>query len=159
MWFWSAYSIPGKRHEIDGALLERPESRASSIVDRTKAVYAPGAWASDWRIVACRSSTCRAGSSRCSARTGRSWLFTTVRSTILPRWLASWLSALGHVFRTHCDTEVIVHAWEAWGGSDASKFRGMFAFALWDPTVKCCFWHATVSGSSRSIIRRWTTAV
>jgi len=25
------------------------------------------------------------------------------------------LEALGHVFRTHSDTEVIVHAWEAWG--------------------------------------------
>ena len=29
--------------------------------------------------------------------------------------LAGELAALGHVFRTHCDTEVIVHAWEEWG--------------------------------------------
>jgi len=42
------------------------------------------------------------------------------------------LTALGHVFRTRSDTEVIVHAWEAWGGDCVRRFRGMFAFALWD---------------------------
>ncbi len=42
------------------------------------------------------------------------------------------LKALGHVFRTHCDTEVIVHAWEEWGVKCLDRFRGMFAFALWD---------------------------
>jgi asparagine synthase (glutamine-hydrolysing) len=42
------------------------------------------------------------------------------------------LQALGHVFHTKSDTEVIVHAWEAWGADCVKRFRGMFSFALWD---------------------------
>ncbi len=42
------------------------------------------------------------------------------------------LKNLGHTFRTHCDTEVIVHAWEQWGEACVRRFRGMFAFGLWD---------------------------
>ena len=42
------------------------------------------------------------------------------------------LQALGHKFHTKSDTEVIVHAWESWGEDCVQRFRGMFAFALWD---------------------------
>lgn len=42
------------------------------------------------------------------------------------------LKALGHQFKTRSDTEVIVHAWESWGEACVERFRGMFAFALWD---------------------------
>lgn len=42
------------------------------------------------------------------------------------------LEALGHVFRTKSDTEVIVHAYEQWGVDCANRFNGMFAFAIWD---------------------------
>jgi asparagine synthase (glutamine-hydrolysing) len=49
------------------------------------------------------------------------------------------LQALGHTFRTHCDTEVIVHAWEEWGPECVQRFRGMFAFALWDRNRQTLF--------------------
>ncbi|OHE56578.1 MAG: asparagine synthetase B [Thiobacillus sp. GWE1_62_9] len=49
------------------------------------------------------------------------------------------LEALGHTFRTHSDTEVIVHAWEAWGEACVARFRGMFAFVLWDRTQETLF--------------------
>jgi asparagine synthase (glutamine-hydrolysing) len=49
------------------------------------------------------------------------------------------LQGRGHRFRTRCDTEVIVHAWEEWGEACVERFRGMFAFALWDRNKKSLF--------------------
>ena len=42
------------------------------------------------------------------------------------------LEAFGHRYRTRCDTETIVHAYEQWGDACVEHFRGMFAFAIWD---------------------------
>jgi asparagine synthase (glutamine-hydrolysing) len=49
------------------------------------------------------------------------------------------LEALGHVFRTKSDTEVIVHGWEQWGVACLERFRGMFAFSLWDRNKQTFF--------------------
>jgi len=49
------------------------------------------------------------------------------------------LREAGHRFRTSCDTEVIVHAWEEWGADCVKRFRGMFAFALWDQNQETLF--------------------
>ncbi|MCC6348183.1 MAG: asparagine synthase (glutamine-hydrolyzing) [Candidatus Eisenbacteria bacterium] len=46
--------------------------------------------------------------------------------------LRAELEALGHAFRTRSDTEVIVHAWEAWGERAFARFNGQWAIALWD---------------------------
>jgi asparagine synthase (glutamine-hydrolysing) len=37
-----------------------------------------------------------------------------------------------HQFRSQCDTEVIIHAFEEWGEKCLDRFIGMFAFALWN---------------------------
>jgi asparagine synthase (glutamine-hydrolysing) len=42
------------------------------------------------------------------------------------------LAARGHVFQTRSDTETIVHGYEEWGTAGIHRFRGMFAFALWE---------------------------
>jgi asparagine synthase (glutamine-hydrolysing) len=42
------------------------------------------------------------------------------------------LERRGHHYRTRCDTETIVHAFEEWGPECVHRLRGMFAFAIWD---------------------------
>lgn len=42
------------------------------------------------------------------------------------------LKKKGHTFTTNTDTEVIIHSYEEWGPECVNKFRGMFAFAIWD---------------------------
>jgi asparagine synthase (glutamine-hydrolysing) len=42
------------------------------------------------------------------------------------------LEARGHVYRTHCDTETILHLYEDYGRDCIHHLRGMFAFAIWD---------------------------
>lgn len=46
------------------------------------------------------------------------------------------LVAHGHRFKTGSDTEIIVHGYEQWGERAVERFRGMFAFAVWDATKR-----------------------
>ncbi len=48
------------------------------------------------------------------------------------RALRAELAAGGVRFRTQCDTEVVLEAWRRWGADALPRFRGMFAFALFD---------------------------
>src|SRR5579859_6870832 len=42
------------------------------------------------------------------------------------------LEAKGHQYRTHSDTETIVHLYEEYGRDCVKHLRGMFAFVIWD---------------------------
>lgn len=55
------------------------------------------------------------------------------------RELAQELKDIGYQFRTRCDTEVIIYAWQEWGEECVKRFRGMFAFALYDKARQCLF--------------------
>ncbi len=49
------------------------------------------------------------------------------------------LERAGHRYRTRCDTETILHAYEEYGPSCLERFRGMFAFAIWDKNARTLF--------------------
>ncbi|MBQ7940359.1 MAG: asparagine synthase (glutamine-hydrolyzing) [Clostridia bacterium] len=49
------------------------------------------------------------------------------------------LIARGHVFRTRCDTEVIIHGYEEFGEAIVPMLRGMFAFVIWDERTRTLF--------------------
>src|SRR5208337_3228983 len=42
------------------------------------------------------------------------------------------LEGFGHIFRTTCDTEVIVHGYKQWGDDVLNRLNGMFGLAIWD---------------------------
>jgi asparagine synthase (glutamine-hydrolysing) len=49
------------------------------------------------------------------------------------------LEARGHRYRTHSDTESIVHLYEEYGINCVERLRGMFAFAIWDRSKRRLF--------------------
>jgi asparagine synthase (glutamine-hydrolysing) len=49
------------------------------------------------------------------------------------------LEQAGHRYTTRCDTETIVHAYEEFGADCVTRFRGMFAFAIWDAGRRTLF--------------------
>jgi len=53
--------------------------------------------------------------------------------------LRTQLEDRGHVYRTHSDTETIVHLYEEYGRDCVQHLRGMFAFAIWDARSQSLF--------------------
>jgi len=48
------------------------------------------------------------------------------------REIRAELEKMGESFSSHSDTEVVLKAYARWGDQCLAKFRGMFAFAIWD---------------------------
>jgi asparagine synthase (glutamine-hydrolysing) len=55
------------------------------------------------------------------------------------RELRSELQSRGHVFKSHSDTEVLLHLFEDLGEAMLHRLRGMFAFAIWDARKRALF--------------------
>lgn len=53
--------------------------------------------------------------------------------------LRQQLIAEGHIFKTHTDTETIVHLYEKYGRDCVRHLRGMFGFAIWDSRTRTLF--------------------
>ncbi|WP_028323430.1 asparagine synthase (glutamine-hydrolyzing) [Desulfatirhabdium butyrativorans] len=74
------------------------------------------------------------------SQNGRQPMFNEDRSLVLVfngeiynfRELREELLQKGHVFASHSDSEVILHAWETYGTGALERLRGMFAFALYE---------------------------
>lgn len=55
------------------------------------------------------------------------------------RELRAELEARGVTFRSHCDTEVVLAAYAAWGETCVERFNGIFAFGIWDSRERSLF--------------------
>lgn len=55
------------------------------------------------------------------------------------RELRRELENKGEIFRTGTDTEVILKAYAVWGNACVERFRGIFAFGLWDASLEALF--------------------
>jgi asparagine synthase (glutamine-hydrolysing) len=53
--------------------------------------------------------------------------------------IRAYLEARGHRYKTRCDTETILHAYEEFGPDCVRRLRGMFAFAIWDAKDQTLF--------------------
>ena len=53
--------------------------------------------------------------------------------------LKAELEQKGHLFKSHSDTEVLLHLYQAHGADMLSKLRGMFAIAIWDEQEQTLF--------------------
>jgi asparagine synthase (glutamine-hydrolysing) len=91
----------------------------------------------DWAIGTARLAIIdlEAGTQPISDPSGRHWL--AYNGEIYNyRELRHELEACGTVFQTHCDTEVLLAAWMAWGERCLPRLNGCFAFALYDRLSK-----------------------
>jgi asparagine synthase (glutamine-hydrolysing) len=55
------------------------------------------------------------------------------------RKLRGELERKGHCFRSQSDSEVIIHAYEEWGVDCVLRFRGIFAFGIYDTRQRALF--------------------
>ena len=119
----------GEKAQVDSGVLRRMCAAMAHRGPDDDGFFTQGGSAS--ACAASASSTSPPDTSPSATKTVRSGLFSTVKSTIIAS-LRENLTLAGHRYRTHSDTETIVHLYEEYGHDCVQHLRGMFAFAIWD---------------------------
>ena len=73
--------------------------------------------------------------------------------------LREQLTACGHVYTTHSDTETILHAFEEYGSDCVQRLRGMFAFAIWDREDEETVYRTRQAGNQAAVLPAHTGAL
>ena len=74
------------------------------------------------------------------------------------RELRRELKSRGHTYKTHSDTETVIHAYEEFGEACVEKFLGMFALRFGTSKKNTCLLRGTGWESSRFITRAGTAS-
>jgi len=116
---------------VDASLLE-------AMGGRPRATAAPTTWEHTWTAAAAPSAMTRlsiidlaGGHQPIANEDETAWLVCNGEIYNF-RELRRELEAAGHRFRTHSDSEVLLHGYEQWGDAVVERMNGMFGFALWD---------------------------
>jgi len=129
------------------AVLDTPRDLPGSIIERmTRALQHRGPDAQSWkRLEGAELGHARlsiidleGGRQPMSDESGRFWI--VFNGEIYNyRELRDELVNEGRRFRTQSDTEVVLAAYAHWGARCLDRFRGMFAFAIWDASERALF--------------------
>ncbi len=132
---------------IGGKISSERENRDLAVrrmldAQRHRGPDASGIWSDDWCALGHRRLSIidlsEAGRQPLSNEDGTVWI--TFNGEVYNfASLRAELEGLGHRFHTRTDTEVLVHAYEQWGTECVRRFRGMFAFGIWDQNRKRLF--------------------
>lgn len=125
---------------ISGIVGGPPLSRAAAVQDMNAAIQhrgpdGEGIWSDKWCTLGHRRLSIldlsEAGRQPMSNEDGTVWLTFNGEIYNFPD-LRRDLEARGHRFRSHTDSEAVIHGYEEWGAQVVQRLRGMFAFGIWD---------------------------
>jgi asparagine synthase (glutamine-hydrolysing) len=115
---------------VSHAVLERMTDAVAHRGPDAEGFYVAGPLGFGHRRLAIQDPT-PAGQQPMATPDGR-WVLSYNGEVLNYRELRVELEALGHVFRSRSDTEVVLAALQRWGTDALVRFNGMFALCLWD---------------------------
>ncbi|HOL69869.1 MAG TPA: asparagine synthase (glutamine-hydrolyzing) [Bryobacteraceae bacterium] len=132
---------------IAGCVSVNPDPRSPALVERMAALLRHrgpddrGSYSDTWATLAHRRLSIidlAAGRQPMSNEDGNLWIVYN-GEVFNHAALRPELERAGHRYRTRCDTETILHAYEQYGPGCVDRFRGMFSFAIWDRAARRLF--------------------